>query len=79
SVSLGLGHILIQYSYLFLPLFFENRLYFLFQDFIERYCLTPVISQIEDTMIIPANKTLRKIHDAQDLDMQNRDMTILYP
>jgi len=51
----------------------------LFQDFIERYCLTAVISQIEDTMIIPANKTLRKIHDAQDLDIQNRDMTILYP
>ena len=33
----------------------------MFQDFIERYCLIPVMSQIEDTMIIPTNKTLRKI------------------
>jgi hypothetical protein len=35
--------------------------YFLFQDFIERYCLIPVISQIEETTIIPTNKMIRKI------------------
>ena len=31
------------------------------QDFIERYCLIPATSQIEETRIIPPNKTLRKI------------------
>jgi len=36
-------------------------LYFLFQGFIERYSLIPVTSKIKETIMIPANKMLRKI------------------
>ena len=33
----------------------------MFQDLIERYCFIPVTSQVEETIIIPINKMLRKI------------------
>jgi hypothetical protein len=42
-------------------LFLKKMSYFLYQDFIERYCLVPVISQIDETIMIPINKMMRKI------------------
>jgi hypothetical protein len=38
--------------------------YFLFQAFIGRYCVVPVISQIDETIMIAINKMIRKISNS---------------
>ena len=50
-----------------------NILYFLFQDFIDRYCLIPITSQIEETIIIPNNKMPRKIPNSSSFSSATKN------